>query len=147
MSGNFSWIEKEFRGISINDKRLRDRFIRIAAATMESPAGSIAESTTDWGEAKAAYRLFDSDKLNKDEILARHAEKTIERTKALQPDEVVLAIQDTTTLNYTHHPSKEDVPKLLRSPGHSSDVKGFHLHHNFLMTEGGLPLGLLSQEP
>ena len=84
--------------------------------------------------------------LDKDEILNSHKQNTIYRAKNVSDAETLLAIQDTTTLSFTHHKKKQGMHKLFRTPGFTTDVKGFHLHHSFLITATGLPLGLLSQD-
>lgn len=78
-----SWIAKEFSDINITDKRLTSLFINVAKCMMESPGGSINQSTKSWSEAKAAYRMFDNANLNRDEILNCHRQNTLCRAEEI----------------------------------------------------------------
>jgi hypothetical protein len=146
MEDNVAWVNAEFNGIDCSDKRLTKRFIKVAQSMMDSPDSNIHQAMGNWSDSKAAFRLFDNNKLEYDEILKPHAQRSIERARRLEGDEILLAIQDSTTLNYTHHKKKIGINKLFRTPGFANDVKGFHLHNTLLITEDGLPLGLLNQE-
>ena len=53
---------------------------------------------------------------------------------------IVLAIQDTTTLNYSTHPQTKGLGRL---GSHSENVIGLHLHITLAVTPGGQPLGFL----
>lgn len=63
-----SWIVNEFSDISFGDKRLDERFHKIAEALVEKPSGSMSAITGDWGETKAGYRLFANEKVSRDEM-------------------------------------------------------------------------------
>jgi len=69
-------------------------------------------------------------------ILRPHVESTAERIKNHQ---VVLAVQDTTDLNYTGHPA------LGTGPLNTTKYKavGLKLHDTMAFTPEGIPLGLL----
>ncbi len=146
MDGNDIWVQTEFNGINCGDKRLNKRFIKVAQSMMASPDNNIHQAMGTWTDSKAAFRLFDNSKVEYTEIYKPHIQSTLERIEQLDQNEVILSIQDSTTLNYTHHKNKKGINKLFRTPGFSTDVKGFHLHNTLLITEGGLPLGLLNQE-
>ena len=72
-----------------------------------------------------------------DVILDAHSEATIERIKQQR---VVLAPQDTTTLNYSTHPMTQGL-----GPTNTADDKsiGLLLHDTLAFTEDGTPLGVL----
>ena len=70
-------------------------------------------------------------------IRQAHHEATLERAKA---HPVVLAVQDTTTLNYSTHPKTEGLG-LLGS--HSPKTIGLLLHSTLAITPAGQPLGFL----
>ena len=55
----------------------------------------------------------------------------------------VLAIQDTSFLNYTHHPKTE---KLGEIGNKTQNQRGFGMHSTLAVTEKGVPLGLLTQD-
>ena len=71
----------------------------------------------------------------------------VETVKRLEKEKgLVFAIQDTTTLNYTHHPKKKGINKINKNPGFNQPSRGCFLHNTLLMTEKGLPLGLIDQK-
>jgi len=56
---------------------------------------------------------------------------------------IVLAVQDTTGLNYTHHPKKEGMGSIgTKAP----ELRGLWMHSTLVLTVEGMPLGLLTQE-
>jgi hypothetical protein len=87
-----------------------------------------------------ASRFFQNPKATMDVILTAHSEASIERIKQHR---VVLAPQDTTTLNYSTHPMTEGL-----GPVNNSDDKavGLLLHDTLAFTEDGTPLGVLDAQ-
>ena len=141
-----NWIENEFKQINCNDTRLNRRFIKVAQSMMASPSDNIHQAMEDWTESKGAYRLFDNENLQREEIIFTHAQNTLYRANSTEKKEILLAIQDATTVNYTHHPKKKGLKNLHQQESYANSMKGFHLHNVLLMTESGLPLGMLRQE-
>ena len=72
-------------------------------------------------------------------ILAPHNERTVKR---MIDHEIVLAIQDTTFLNYTHHPETQDLGEIGAKV---QNQRGFGLHSTLAVTPSGQPLGILTQ--
>lgn len=139
-----TWCSKEFSSIKLGDKRLNRRLLKVANDLMNDPAKPIHAVCDNWSEAKATYRLFDNDKLQETTLLEAHQAETIKRLE--ESEEIIFAIQDSTTLNYTHHPKKKGINKINKNPGFVSPSKGCFLHNTLFMTESGLPLGLLDQK-
>lgn len=140
-----SWIAKEFSTLTISDVRLHKRFQKVASALLNSPTKTINQAMGNWTDSKAAYRLFDNDKLERDAIITAHQHSTLDRANDFEND-ILLAIQDTTTLNYTHHPKTVGIKKLHQQEGYDKEVIGFHVHNLLLTTDDGIPLGLLRQD-
>jgi len=140
-----NWCSKEFHSIKFGDTRLTRRFLKVADDLLNNPGQAIHAACDGWAEAKGAYRLFDNDKVKESMILQSHQSETAQRLQASTED-VLFAIQDTTTLVYTHHPQKTGIHKVNRTAGFDNPVKGFFLHNTLLMTEQGVPLGLLDQK-
>lgn len=69
---------------------------------------------------------------------ACHQRSTLER---VQQHRVVMAIQDTTELNFTHHPGKRGMGYL-----DNAKARGLKVHSVFCSTSGGVPLGVLHQQ-
>ncbi len=111
------------------------RATNLLEALSQSPGESIPSSCGDWGETKAAYRFFENHNVTAENILAPHKKATIERIKKHQ---VVLFIQDTSTLNYTGQKQRKDVGPINRD-----NTKGLFIHPTPAVTPERLCLGIV----
>jgi len=136
---NEEWTSEEFAGIDLRDERLNRRCQELARALGEQPSAPINQACEDWADTKAAYRFFDNDKVTPAKITEPHRQRTRERMKAYH---LVLAVQDTTFFNYTHHPNTEGLGEIGNK---RQKQRGFGMHSTLAMTEEGKPLGLLTQ--
>lgn len=100
------------------------------------------KASGDWGRTKAAYRLWDNPKVSEELILEGHRRSTIERMKE---HPVVLALQDTTDFNFTHHKGKDEAAGFGPISAHEY-VRGLKLHTTFAVSGSGVPLGVLEQQ-
>ena len=132
------WVEKEFSGLSLGDKRLNNRATKIAKSLSENPQATIPQVCKGWNETHAAYAFFNNPKISKDKILAPHIQSTLNRASH---EKVALAIQDTTSLNFTNLVKTDGLGEIGDSRG-----KGLICHNTYLVSEEGLPLGILDQE-
>jgi hypothetical protein len=132
------WAEEEFDEVEVGDRRLRTRLIELAGRLAEHPSQSLPEACEDGAQLKAAYRFFDNDKVKPAALLRSHVQSTTER---IGTQRLVLAVQDTTTLDYTAHPATTGLGVL-------NDVKhqGLLVHTTLAITPERVPLGLLAQE-
>lgn len=144
MSTKDSWCSKELGSVKLGDDRLNRRLLKVANDLLNHPTEPIHTACSSWAEAKAAYRLFDNDKLKESTLLHIHQKEIVGRLE--KSEEIVFAIQATTILNYTHHPKKKGVNKINKNIGFEKPSTGCLLHNTLLMTESGLPLGLLDQK-
>lgn len=99
---------------------------------------SIPQACGSWDETKAAYRFFDNDKVTEEKIQEPHYRATKART---QPYPVILAVQDTTQLNFTHHPATKDLGCL-----NTTDQQGFFYHPTLLVSPEKVPLGIIDHQ-
>lgn len=74
------------------------RLIQLASVFGAQPHASLPQASHDPAMLKAAYRFFDNDAIRDEAILASHIASTQRR---MQTVPVVLAVQDTTTLDWT----------------------------------------------
>ena len=72
------WSQQEFETIDLGDKRLTQRLIDVAEELSASPQSAINAACGDWAGAKAAYRLFDNEKVTAETILSPHFQRTVE---------------------------------------------------------------------
>jgi hypothetical protein len=133
------WAEEEFGALDVGDERLRDRVCILARDFLAKPGANIPQACDGSpAKVKAAYRFFQNPQVDMDTVLLSHAQATVDRIRA---HPVVLAVQDTTDLDYTHHA----LATLDLGPLGSIDdlTVGLKLHETIAFTPQGLPLGLL----
>ncbi len=106
-------------------------------ARWEQPGASFYGSFGQWAQAKGAYRLMESPRpeVSLTELLAPHAEATQARMAA---EPVVLAIQDTTSFNYTGLSQTTGLGSLGEGSG-----RGLWSHNLLACRPDRVPLGLL----
>ena len=135
-----NWCDEEFANVNLKDARLDSRCQTLASAMTAQPDVPINQACEDWADTKAAYRFFDNDKVTSERILSPHQQRTMER---MQKHALVLAVQDTSFLNYTHHPQTKGTGAIGTKAQKQS---GFVMHSTLALTSDGLPLGLVTQK-
>jgi hypothetical protein len=134
------WAEEEFGTVRLYDNRLKQRLYTIAQDFYAQPQANIPEACGSKAGTMGAYRFFQNNKVAMDVVLTAHTEATIERIKE---HHVVLAPQDTTTLNYSTHPMTEGLGPV----NHTEDTLiGLMLHDTLAFTQEGTPLGILDAQ-
>src|SRR4249920_509692 len=134
------WSGAEFRELKLGDTRLERRLRRVAEQLAAKLRVPIYGAAGDWAAAKAAYRLFDNEKVHAEKILAPHREQTVKRSVA---EEVILVIQDSTYLNFGAGKKRDDLGPIGDS---RSKAKGLILHHSLAVSVDGLPSGIVTQK-
>ncbi len=133
------WAEEEFGGVQLGDERLRKRLCLVARDFYARPRSSIPDACGSPAKTKAVYRLMQHERISLDTVLQPHVEQTVAR---VAEHAVVLAVQDTTTLNYTTHPATTGLGPINTAV---DGAIGLHLHSMLAFGEGGLPLGVLNE--
>ena len=131
------WAEEEFGGVELGDRRLEQRLLSLARDCYARPQAQLPQACGSRAKTKAAYRFFDHPRIRMHSLLAPHYEATARRV-AEQP--VVLAVQDSSSLNYSAHPTTAGLGPLNTQ---SDNSIGLWLHDTLAFTPEGLPLGLL----
>lgn len=137
---NENWTAYELSEISLGDKRLNWRLLDSAAKLAAKPSVSINQACDDWADSKATYRLFANEKTTSEQILAPHQQRTKER---MSGQKYCLAIQDSSYLDYSHHPSKSGMGPIGTT---EQTLRGMVMHSVLATTTSGLPLGVLHQK-
>jgi hypothetical protein len=132
------WTRVEMGELALGDIRLERRLRRVAEELSQQPEYPINLASQDAAATKAAYRLFDNEKVSSARILSCHRKNVIKRA---QSEPVVLAIQDTTVFNFTSHKKTRGLGPIGKS---EEPHKGLFLHSVLAVTPYGLPLGVLS---
>lgn len=132
------WAEEEFGKVVLYDERLKSRLYTIARDFFSQPGVAVPQASNgSVAKIAGAYRFFHNKQVDMKKLLRGHTEATVGR---IREKKVVLAVQDTTTLNYTAHPATD---KLGPINGSEDPVIGLILHSTLAFTEDGTPLGLL----
>jgi len=131
------WAVAELRHAEFGDKRLRNRLVRIVEDLAAKPTASVAEACGNWSATKATYRFWDSEQVTPEAIRASHRQSTVER---IQGEGLVLAIQDTTELDFSHHAATKGLGPLAHPA-----LRGLWVHSVLAATGRGVPLGLVHQ--
>jgi hypothetical protein len=136
-----AWVDEEFAGARLYDARLRRRLAALAEAFFAQPGALIPQVCTGApAKSKAAYRFFANTRVTMPSLLTGHVEATAQRMRA---HAVVLAVQDTTTLNYTAHPATEGLGPINTRKDHGV---GLILHDTLAFSVEGTPLGLVDAQ-
>ena len=130
------WAEEEFGGGALGDQRLNRRLQRIARDFFAHPTMSIPQACGDKAKTKAVYRFFDHVRVNMPGVLEGHYTATAKRARK---EKVILAVQDTTELNYSAHPKTELLGPICDRKG----VIGMLVHDTMAYTAQGTALGLI----
>jgi hypothetical protein len=130
------WAEEEFGRARLADRRLIARCCDVARAFYARPQANLPEACGSRVRTKATYRFFDNPRVTMSGVLQSHYEATVRR---MAGQTVVLAPQDTTSLDYTTHPATDMLGPITTQQG----VIGMLVHSTLAFTTGGTPLGLL----
>lgn len=132
------WAQHEFGQADLGDLRRTERLMQIATVRAERPSASLPEGIDDPAALKGLYRFMENDRIEREAVLTCHYRATAERCAR---EAVVLAVQDTTEVDYTHHPATAGLG-VLGDRRH----RGFLLHSTLAITPAQVPLGLLDQQ-
>lgn len=135
-----NWAAEEFASVRWYDERLKERLCVIAQDFYHHAQASIPEACGAKARTLAAYRFFSNGKVNMQAILTPHTETTLER---IRQHRIVLAPQDTTTLNYSHHPTTDGLGPVNTE---SDQAIGLLLHDTLAFSVDGTPLGILDAQ-
>jgi hypothetical protein len=130
------WVTKEFETLKLKSSRLERRFKMVMSDLWEQPEKSIWLASGSRSNAKAVYRMIGNEKCEKESIMSAHREAVNSRNE----DSILLAIQDTMSVNYSGHEKTEGM-------GYNCEKKtlGILSHNCILVTPIGVPIGLLAQ--
>ena len=131
------WAENNFGTCVLGDVRRTRRAVKVAKQMAEHPDGSTPDQIEQWGDLKAAYRLFNCEDVTFTALAEPHWRQTRAQAKG-----TVLLLGDTTETDYGVHRA---VPGL----GPTGDGYGLgFLLHSSLMVEAHSErvIGLAGQE-
>lgn len=134
------WAREELGAASLGDARRTARAVAVLAQRAAAPNGSLAQGAGTDADTEATYRFFDNDAIEPSALLAAHQSQTEKRIAAAN-EPVILAIQDTTRLDYGHHPHIRGMGVIDRENG-----PGVLLHTTLAVTPQRVPVGIVDQQ-
>jgi Transposase DNA-binding/Transposase Tn5 dimerisation domain len=133
-----NWAVTEFSEAELGDIRRTTRLVELAHVLAQHPTATLPEACGDDAMLKAAYRFFANDAIEPQAVLLSHIEATYGRLATVP---VVLAVQDTTEVDWTAHPATKGLGPL----GHPA-CQGLLVHSTLAFTPERVPLGLVAQQ-
>jgi hypothetical protein len=137
-SADQGWSGKEFSELALGDARVERRLRKVAEDLSNQPEYPINQASEDAAATKAAYRLFDNERVSANKIFAAHESCTLKR---MNNEPVILAIQDTSFLNFSGHKKTKGLGPIGDS---IRKAQGLILHSTLAVTPAGLPMGVLT---
>ena len=132
------WAAREYGRSPHPDGRVRRRIAQMGEAWLHRLGEHLPSIFPGRAEQTAAYRLLSNDAVTMDHILDSHFEQTVERCRA---ERLVLAVQDTTTLNYDGLSSTSGLDAL---GGGGKGSSGILAHFGVAVNAVGRPLGMFT---
>ena len=131
------WSQKQFGACELGDIRRTQRLVRYAEQMAEKPDASTPQQTENWGDCKAAYRLFERPEVTFESVTAAH----YQNTQTLPPGRY-LVVSDTTEIDYGYESEREGLGPLT-----ATHRRGFFLHSAIVMdADSHQVMGLGKQE-
>ena len=134
------WAEREYGHTRHTDGRVRRRIIDMGRSWRQNTGEDLPVIFPTAAEQKAAYRLLSNPRISMEHILEPHFEATADRCRTAS---IVLAIQDTTTLNYTGLKATTGLDEI---GGGGKGSVGILAHAGLAVTTEGRPLGLFAMD-
>lgn len=131
------WTETELGQADLGDERLNKRLKRLVYDLAAQPMSSVPQACGTIAASKAAYRFWSSPRVSAAAIRDSHSRQAAERMREL---DTVLAVQDTTELDFTAHRAMRG-----RGPLSFSGYQGLRVHSVLAVSSHGVPLGVVHQ--
>jgi hypothetical protein len=97
-------IAREFAKLDLGDPRRTQRVVSMVTAMARRPGQSLPTALGNEASLEGAYRLFNNEHVDYDDLLAEHRDRTVDRAKAAGE---VLVLHDTTTCTFEHANPRE----------------------------------------
>jgi hypothetical protein len=133
-----SWAAQELKTASLGDKRRNRRLIKIVEDLSAMPHASVTQAARDGAAVQGIYEFWGNVRVEAEGILAPHRDSTLLR---VQREQIVLAVQDTTELDFSSQPKTQGLGALSKSY-----AQGLKVHSVLCVSSVGVPLGVLHQK-
>lgn len=143
--GLAAWSREQLRSLDSGNGRRHIRYCALLTSMASNPQGSLPAQCHSAAEIKGAYRALWYPKVNASDLMASHCAATIAHLEAQAPcGGVLLAVQDTTTLNFTTHQALSGQGPIGKNS--KQTATGFHAHGTLLLGGDGYVFGMLESE-
>lgn len=119
--------------------RRTKRLTKVAATLAAKPLDSLGQACETFSDIKGAYRLIANKHVTSEMLITPSTEHAV---KACQNHPVILAVSDTTSLNFTNHRATSGLGPI----GGKIQYQGINFHSTLALRPDGLPLGLVRQK-
>jgi len=134
------WAEATFGSVQLGDPRRTRRAVAIAQALAREPGASLPKQLHDQAALQATYRFVHSAQVSYEDLMRPHVQATRQECRE---HNTVLLIQDTTEIDYQHHPKTSGL-----GPIGNGSHQGFLLQTVLGVSPSGRQvLGIAHQEP
>ena len=134
-----SWASEELANVDLGDARRNRRLVRIVEDLSRHPSASVPQASRDPAALQGLYDFWANPHIRARDILAGHQKSVIARSRE---QKTVLAIQDTSELDYSAHRKSTRGIGSLSNP----EARGLKLHTVLATSDTGVPLGILHQQ-
>jgi Transposase DNA-binding len=135
-----AWAAQTFGGVQLGHVARTCRAVEIATAMAREPAGSLPAQQHSEAGTKAVYRFCENAHVSYEALMQPHVDVTREQSRQVPR---VLLIQDTTEVDYQHHPKTTGL-----GPIGNGTHQGFLLQSVLALDAATQAvLGLAHQEP
>lgn len=133
-----SWVADELGDANLGDARRTQRLIRVVEDLAAKPHASVPQASRDKAAMQGVYDFWANRRVDANAIIRAHAIRCVDR---MAGETTVLAIQDTTELDYSHHRSTQGLGSISKAR-----ARGLKVHSVLAASAAGVPLGVLHQE-
>jgi hypothetical protein len=134
-----SCIQKPSLSCAFEDSRLSKRLEKVLLQMSTEPTSGVNSLSLCKYQKKAYYRFINNSKVYSENLMLGYQDYSV--SSALLGSQVVLALQDTTELDFTGNRSASHLDCL-----EYEHKRGFYLHNHLLLNGLGVPYGLFSQQ-
>jgi hypothetical protein len=128
----------ELKTLCTGDRRRDRRLVQLVERFCQRPGDSLMQVADNTAEAKAFYRLLESDAIEPEMVTGAMRDACVAHCARQR---VVLAVQDTTSVDFTDHPATEGL-----GPLETSARRGLFVHTTLAVSADGVPLGVIDQQ-
>ncbi len=105
------WAEQQFSKSDLGDPRRTARLVKLAATLANEPGKSLVNVSQSPADMEGAYRFIRNENIDANAIAESGFQATVEQA---QPHNLLLALEDTTTLIYKHSSIRDDLGHVGR---------------------------------